>query len=165
MVPGHNLVAHSLCMVLTGNARGRESASLSSASPVTALSFTSRQEWRECHASDCHVVARQPAPPAQLWPASRAVKESADFCGQLGPSLRPVPTAVVGCCRRAQQDEQATHVFLQAHMTSALQAKRSGFQSDTAARPKPRFRTQAPGLGTLVAANLLLMWVCLNGQF
>ncbi len=49
-------------------------------------------------------------------------------------------------------------VTLTPWMNAALAADAA--EPDTALRPKPRFRTHAPGFVEVVAANVALMWAC-----
>lgn len=66
--------------------------------------------------------------------------------------------------RSVQAEGGHQRVWLQPHMMAALQARAAGpmkeSDKDRAPRPKPRFRTHAPGFIEVVGANILLMWAC-----
>lgn len=66
--------------------------------------------------------------------------------------------------RSVQAEGGHRRVVLRPHMAAALNAREAGplkdSERDTAPRPKPRFRTHAPGFIEVASANVLLMWAC-----
>ena len=47
-----------------------------------------------------------------------------------------------------------------------IEASKTGdlFTQDLVQRPKPTFRTSAPGVGTVLASNLALIWVLMTAR-
>lgn len=68
--------------------------------------------------------------------------------------------AVWNWCREAVSDP--SRVMLRPHMQRAVEAAGTGAwaERDPAERPKPHFRTRPPGVKAMLAANLLLLYLC-----
>jgi len=63
---------------------------------------------------------------------------------------------------RREAVQNPSRVTLRPHMQTAVLAAgtRTWTEADTVERPKPHFRTSAPGIKAMLAANFLLLYIC-----
>ena len=73
-------------------------------------------------------------------------------------------TLLLLCFRDAMRNIKV--VVTSPRLQRLVEASKSGdlYNSDIPERPKPVFRTSAPGVGTVLASNLALIWVLLTAR-
>lgn len=70
------------------------------------------------------------------------------------------------CASRAAMTDPDKAVVLSLHQRAMLTGLSSGAlaSKDVNYRPKPHFRTSAPGIKTVIGANILLVWLVCKVQ-
>ena len=68
------------------------------------------------------------------------------------------------CCRDAMRNIKV--VVTSPRLQRLVEASKSGdlYSTDMPERPKPVFRTSAPGVGAVLASNLALIWVLMTAR-